>query len=109
VLSARKFNGRKVFEKIKVGCWNKKIENNPLTMIFSKTFLPLNLRGDNTKLMQKPDWKKFGYFQSYDRITIFVQPLGQVAPSWAKMKKLPQFLLIFNTSKRQKKFWKKFH
>jgi hypothetical protein len=25
------------------------------TLIFSKTFLPLNLRADNTKLMQKTD------------------------------------------------------
>jgi hypothetical protein len=53
VLSARKFNGRKVFEKNKVGCWNKKIKNNPPTMIFSKTFLPLNLHADNTKLIHR--------------------------------------------------------
>jgi hypothetical protein len=109
VLSTRKFHGRKVFEKIKVSCWNKKIKNPP-TRIFSKTFLPWNLRVDNTKLMQKIDWKKVGYFRSYGRKTIFDQPLGQVAPSWAKMKKLlPQFLSIFNTSKMQKKFWEKIH
>jgi hypothetical protein len=55
VLSARKFNGRKVFENIEVGCWTKKNKNNQPTMIFSKTFLPLNLLADDTKLMQKTD------------------------------------------------------
>jgi hypothetical protein len=60
--------------------------------------------------MQKTDWKKVGYFRSYGRKTIFDQPLGQVAPSWAKMKNLlPQFFPIFNTSKMQKKFWEKIH
>jgi hypothetical protein len=33
----------------------QKIKNNPPTTIFSKTFLPLNLRAENTKLMQKID------------------------------------------------------
>jgi hypothetical protein len=66
------------------------------------------LRANNTKLMQKTDWKKVGYFRSYGRKTIFDQPLGQVAPSRAKMKKLlSQFFFIFNTSKMQKKFWEK--
>jgi hypothetical protein len=36
----------------------QKIENIPKTMIFSKTFLPLNLRADNTNLTQKQIEKK---------------------------------------------------
>jgi hypothetical protein len=50
-------------------------------MIFSKTFLPLNLHAGKTKLMQKTDWNFFGDFRSYGRKTIFGQPRGQVAPS----------------------------
>jgi hypothetical protein len=50
VLSARKFNGRKVFEKIIVGGFC--LFQRP-SLIFSKAFLPLNLRADNTKLLQK--------------------------------------------------------
>jgi hypothetical protein len=68
---------REVFEKIIVGGLFLIFLFQQPTLIFSKTFLPLNLRADNTKLMQKTDWKKVGYFRSYDRKTIFDQPLGQ--------------------------------
>jgi hypothetical protein len=53
VLSARKFNGRKVFEKIIAGGLFLIFWFQQPSLIFSKTFLPLNLRADNTKLMQK--------------------------------------------------------
>jgi hypothetical protein len=55
VLSARKFNGRKVFEKIIVGGLFLFFLFQQPTLIFSKTFLPFNLCADNTKLMQKTD------------------------------------------------------
>jgi hypothetical protein len=88
VLSPRKFNERKVFEKIRVGGFFSNFLFQQPTLNFSKTFLPLNLRGDSTNLMQKSDWKKVGYFRSYGRKTIFDQPLGQVArhlePKWKK-------------------------
>jgi hypothetical protein len=48
-------NGRKVFEKIIVGGLFLFFLFQQPTLIFSKTFLPLNLRADNTKLMQKTD------------------------------------------------------
>jgi uncharacterized membrane protein YagU involved in acid resistance len=55
VLLARKFNGRKVFEKIIVGGLFLIFLFQQPTLILSKTFLPFNLRADSTKLMQKTD------------------------------------------------------
>jgi hypothetical protein len=43
-------------------------------MIFSKYFLPQNLRKNNAKLIQKTERKKVEYFRSYDRKTISDQP-----------------------------------
>jgi hypothetical protein len=57
--------------------------------------------------MQKTDWKKVGYFQSYDRITIFVQPLGQVAPSWAKIKNFFRNFSPFSTQAKCKRNFEK--
>jgi hypothetical protein len=53
VLLARKFNGRFIFEKIIVGGLFLILLFQQPTLIFSKTFLPLNLRAGHTKLMQK--------------------------------------------------------
>jgi hypothetical protein len=55
VLSARKLNRRKVFGKIIVGGLFLIFLFQQPTFIFSKTFLPLNLRADNTNLLQKTD------------------------------------------------------
>jgi hypothetical protein len=46
------------FEKIIVGGLFLNFWFQQLSLVFSKTFLPLNLRADNTKLMQKTDCKK---------------------------------------------------
>jgi hypothetical protein len=53
VLSARKFDGKKVFEKIIVGGLFLIFLFQLPSLIFSKTFFPLNLRTNNTKLLQK--------------------------------------------------------
>jgi hypothetical protein len=65
------------------------------TLIFSKTFLPLNLRADDTALMQKTDWKKVAYFRSYGRKTIFDQSLGRhLEPKWKNFfHDFPPFLI----------------
>ena len=81
----------------------------PPTRIFSKTFLPQKMRANNTNLTQKRERKNIVNFGTYDRKTNFYQPLGKVAPSFARNRKFSSTIFSFskykhNAKERTKKY-----
>jgi hypothetical protein len=85
VLSAHKFNGRKVLEKIIVGGLFLIFAFQQPTLIFSKTFLPLNQHANKTKLLQKTDWKKVDTSEIMAEKQFLTNPLGKwryLEPKW---------------------------